>query len=111
MAIGLDVRGLPSINDLTDGSVDAYRIRSVNVQDLLRRPIVTEHAVGVREIIEGGVVMITGAGGSIGSELARQAHSIRPRRMILVDRASPLYAVQRELETRRDPHGEGPRRS
>jgi FlaA1/EpsC-like NDP-sugar epimerase len=102
MGIGLDVRALPSINDLTDGSVDAYRIRSVNVQDLLRRPIVTEHAVGVREIIEGGVVMITGAGGSIGSELARQAHSIRPRRMILVDRAeSPLYAVQRELETRR----------
>ena len=90
------------MTDLLDGSVDAYRVRRVRVEDLLRRPIVTEHAAGVEEIIRDRTVVITGAGGSIGSELARQVFAIGPRRLVLVDRAeSPLYLVQRELETRR----------
>ena len=107
MALGLEVRTVPSVNDLLDGSLDAYRVRRIRVEDLLRRPIVTEHAAGVEEIIRDRTVVITGAGGSIGSELARQVFAIGPRRLILVDRAeSPLYLVQRELETRRG-HGHG----
>jgi FlaA1/EpsC-like NDP-sugar epimerase len=107
MALGLEVRTVPSVNDLLDGSLDAYRVRRIRVEDLLRRPIVTEHAAGVQEIIRDRTVVITGAGGSIGSELARQVFAIGPRRLILVDRAeSPLYLVQRELETRRG-HGHG----
>ena len=43
----LEVRTVPSVTDLLDGSVDAYRVRRVRVEDLLRRPMVTEHAVGV----------------------------------------------------------------
>ena len=74
----------------------------MRVEDLLRRPMVTEHAPGVAEIIRDRTVMITGGGGSIGSELARQVFAIGPRRLVLVDRAeSPLYLVQRELESRR----------
>jgi FlaA1/EpsC-like NDP-sugar epimerase len=107
IALGLEVRTVPSVNDLLDGSLDAYRVRRIRVEDLLRRPIVTEHAAGVQEIIADRTVVITGAGGSIGSELARQVFAIGPRRLILVDRAeSPLYLVQRELETRRG-HGHG----
>ena len=99
---GLEVRTVPSITELIDGSVDGYRVRKVQVEDLLRRPAVTEHAVNVEEIIQGQVVMITGGGGSIGSELARQVFALRPRRLVLVDRAeSPLYLIQRELETMR----------
>ena len=102
LALRLDVRTVPPLSDLLDGSVDAYRVRRVRVEDLLRRPIVTEHAAGVEEIIRGQTVVITGAGGSIGSELARQVFALEPRRLVLVDRAeSPLYLVQRELETRR----------
>ncbi len=102
MALQLDARIVPSVTDLLDGSVDAYRVRRVSVEDLLRRPMVTEHAPGVEEIIRGRTVLITGGGGSIGSELARQVFSIGPRRLVLVDRAeSPLYLVQRELEARR----------
>jgi FlaA1/EpsC-like NDP-sugar epimerase len=107
MAIGLDVRTVPSVNDLLDGTLDAYRVRRVQVADLLRRPTGVEHSAAVREIIENKTVVITGAGGSIGSELARQVFMIGPRRLVLVDRAeSPLYLVQRELETRRG-HGLG----
>jgi FlaA1/EpsC-like NDP-sugar epimerase len=102
MARGLDVRTVPSLNDLLDGTLDAYRIRRVQVEDLLRRTIGTEHATAAHEIVRGRTVMITGAGGSIGSELARQVYMLRPRRLVLVDRAeSALYLIQRELEGRR----------
>jgi FlaA1/EpsC-like NDP-sugar epimerase len=101
-ALNLDVRTVPSVTELLDGSVDAYRVRRVRVEDLLKRPVMTEHAPGVEEIIRDRTVLITGGGGSIGSELARQVFALGPRRLILVDRAeSPLYLVQRDLETRR----------
>ena len=90
--LDLEVRTVPSVEDLLDGSVDAYRVRRVRVEDLLRRPMVTEHAAAVEEIIRDRTVLITGGAGSIGSELARQVFAIGPRRLILVDRAeSPLY--------------------
>ena len=102
LAHQLEVRTVPPVTDLIDGSVDAHRIRRVRVEDLLRRPIVTHHAVNVDEIIRDRTVVITGGAGSIGSELARQVFAIGPRRLVLVDRAeSPLYLLQRELETRR----------
>jgi FlaA1/EpsC-like NDP-sugar epimerase len=102
LANQLEVRTVPPVTDLIDGSVDAQRIRRVRVEDLLRRPIVTQHAVNVDEIIRDRTVVITGGAGSIGSELARQVFAIGPRRLVLVDRAeSPLYLLQRELERRR----------
>ena len=92
--LGLDVRTVPSVEDLLDGSVDAYRVRRVRVEDLLRRPMVTEHADGVDGSIRDKTVLITGGGGSIGSELARQVFAVGPRALILVDRAeSPLYLM------------------
>jgi FlaA1/EpsC-like NDP-sugar epimerase len=103
MARGLDVRTVPSMNDLLDGTLDAYRVRPVRVEDLLRRTTGTEHAATVHEVVRGRTVLITGAAGSIGSELARQVFMLRPKRLVLVDRAeSALYLVQRELEARRD---------
>jgi FlaA1/EpsC-like NDP-sugar epimerase len=110
MAIGLEVRTVPSMNDLLDGTLDAYRVRRVQVADLLRRPTGSAHSAAVHEILHDKTVVITGAGGSIGSELARQVFMIGPRRLVLVDRAeSALYLVQRELEARRtrgQGHGE-----
>lgn len=107
MALGLDVRTVPSMNDLLDGTLDAYRVRRVQVADLLRRPTGETHSTAVHEILRDKTVVITGAGGSIGSELARQVFSVGPRRLVLVDRAeSALYLVQRELEGRRD-RGQG----
>jgi FlaA1/EpsC-like NDP-sugar epimerase len=107
LAAGLEVRTVPPIHELMDGSIDAFRARRVKVDDLLGRPLATEHAAAVEDLIRGKTVMITGAGGSIGSELARQVHSLGPKRLVLIDRAeSPLYTIQRELEVRHL-HGRG----
>ena len=102
MALGIEVRTVPSMNDLLDGTLDAYRVRRVQVADLLRRPTGNTHSAAVYDTLRGKTVVITGAGGSIGSELARQVFSVGPRRLVLVDRAeSALYLVQRDLEARR----------
>jgi FlaA1/EpsC-like NDP-sugar epimerase len=102
MTLGLEVTTVPGLIDLVNGKIDASRVRRVRVEDLLRRPIVTEHAAGVEEILAGQTVLITGAGGSIGPELAREHVAVGPGRLVLVERAeSPLYLVERELEMRR----------
>ncbi len=98
---GLTVRTVPPVYELLDGSRSVNRLREVRLADLLTREQVTVHAAGVSDTIRDQVVMITGAGGSIGSELARQVYAIGPSRLVLVDRAeSPLYMIQRELELR-----------
>jgi FlaA1/EpsC-like NDP-sugar epimerase len=100
-AAGLEVRRVPAVNELLDGSLDPSRIRRIRVEDLLTREQVTVHAPGVDHVIRDQVVMVTGAGGSIGSELARQIFAFEPRKLILVDRAeSPLYMIERELDLR-----------
>jgi FlaA1/EpsC-like NDP-sugar epimerase len=101
MELKLEVRTVPAVTDLMDGSLDASRLRSVRVEDLLRRPAKDGHASPVRDVFSGKTVVITGAAGSIGSELARQTLILDPARIVLVDRAeSALYLIQRELETR-----------
>jgi FlaA1/EpsC-like NDP-sugar epimerase len=106
---GLQVRTVPPVRGLFDGSPNARRVRDIRIEDLLTREQVTIHAPGVAEAIRDQVVMVTGAGGSIGSELARQVFAFRPKQLVLVDRAeSPLYMIQRELELRRlSGRGEG----
>ena len=84
--------------ELLDGSVDAYRVRPVRVEDLLRRPIATEHVAEVEDVFRGKTVLVTGAGGSIGSELARQVLAVGPKRLVLLDRAeSALFEIHRQL--------------
>ena len=109
MDAGLQVRTLPPVRGLFDGTWTSPRARDIRVEDLLSREQVTNHAPSVAETISGQVVMVTGAGGSIGSELARQVYAFGPRQLVLVDRAeSPLYMIQRELELRaQDGRGSG----
>lgn len=78
--LGLEVRTVPLMHEFLDGSVDAFKIRRAKVEDLLRRPTVRDHHTGVEGLIADKVVMITGAGGSIGSEPARQVFALRPSR-------------------------------
>lgn len=97
-ALGLDVRTMPSMVELLNGQVDAHRVRKIQVEDLLRRPTTTQHALEVNDAFRDRTVLITGAGGSIGSELARQVMAVRPRRLVLLDRAeSALFDIHRQL--------------
>ena len=99
VANGLKVRTVPPVSDLLDGRFDTSRIRSIRVEDLLRRSPATDRRPDVEEHLAGRTVVITGAAGSIGSELARQVLASGPRHIALVDQAeSELYLLYRDLE-------------
>ena len=101
MVQGLTVRTVPAVTDLLDGSIDATRIRRVRVEDLLRRPPARDHSPALHELLSGQTVMITGAGGSIGSELVRQVIAMEPSRIVMVDQSeSALYMCARDVEGR-----------
>ena len=90
---------LPRIGDLINGHISISQFRQVNYEDLLgRKPIHIENA-SISACITGCVVMVTGAGGSIGSELVRQIVRFNPQQIILYERGETvLYAIQMELE-------------
>ncbi|HUF04319.1 MAG TPA: nucleoside-diphosphate sugar epimerase/dehydratase [Aridibacter sp.] len=90
---------VPSLNEIVHGRVNVTRIRDVQIEDLLGRAPVTLDDANLSEFLNGKVVMITGAGGSIGSELVRQMTKYGPRKILLVERAEYfLFKIERELE-------------
>ena len=103
---GIPVRTLPTVFELLRGGANVVRqVREVQVEDVLGREPVRMDIDRVGRYLEGKVVMVTGAGGSIGSELCRQIARVAPRRLVLVDHAEDnLFAIQRELEDDRHVH-------
>jgi FlaA1/EpsC-like NDP-sugar epimerase len=100
-AIGLKLRVLPSVVELLDGEVDLGDIREPTEADLLGRHQVETDLQEISEYLTGRVVAVTGAGGSIGSELCRQIARFEPAQLIMIDRdESALHAVQLSLEGR-----------
>ncbi len=97
-AAGLKLMVIPPLREMIGGRVSLGQLRGLNVTDLLgRRPIKTDLAE-VAGYVTGSVVMVTGAGGSIGAELARQVRRLGPSKLILLDRdESALHAVQLSL--------------
>ena len=97
-ALGLETRTVPALGDLVSGRASASAVREVRLEDLLRREPVVIDEPGLREMVAGRTVLVTGAGGSIGSELARQVFDLDLARVVLLDRAEgPLYDIEREL--------------
>ncbi|MFM8984661.1 MAG: polysaccharide biosynthesis protein [Planctomycetia bacterium] len=99
-AAGATVKVLPAIDELLDGQKDPshVRLRSVEIKDLLRREPVRLDDSAIRALIEGRTVMVTGAGGSIGSEICRQVLRYAPRRLLLVERGeNALFTIEQEL--------------
>jgi FlaA1/EpsC-like NDP-sugar epimerase len=98
------VKTLPGLYELITGQVGlAGQIRPVQVEDVLGREQVEVDFNEVASYLEGHTVLVTGAGGSIGSELCRQIARVRPSRLILVDNAEgPLFEIERELVAERD---------
>jgi NAD(P)-dependent dehydrogenase (short-subunit alcohol dehydrogenase family) len=89
---------IPAMYDLLQGRVSITELREVRVEDLLHRETVSLEEHDLVGFLGGKVVMVTGAGGSIGAELARQVARFGPSRLVLVERSEPaLYTVDREL--------------
>jgi FlaA1/EpsC-like NDP-sugar epimerase len=95
---GVQVETLPAVEDMASGKARVSKIRPVEIQDLLGREPVQLDAKSIRHFVENKVVMVTGAGGSIGSELCRQIARLNPRRVLAVEQSEPsLFLIEQEL--------------
>jgi len=95
----ISVRTLPSMMDLVQGKITTTDIRELDIDDLLGRDIVAPDEYLIRKNIADQVVLVTGAGGSIGSELCRQILAIQPKVLLLVEQSEvALYLIHEELE-------------
>lgn len=93
------VRTLPSVIDLAQGKVSISDLRELDIYDLLGREPVTPNYILLAKNVLGKVVLVTGAGGSIGSELCRQILAIGPSKLLLIDQSEfALYTIHQELE-------------
>lgn len=96
--IPVKVQIIPAFYEILQGRLNISRIRDVQIEDLLGREPVRLDEEGVRRFVSGKTVMITGAGGSIGSELGRQLARFEPSCILLVDRSElGLFNIDREL--------------
>ncbi|UOD51391.1 polysaccharide biosynthesis protein [Orrella daihaiensis] len=95
------VRTLPSVTDLAQGKVTVSDLRELEIEDLLGRdPVPPDHAL-LSKNIQDKVVLVTGAGGSIGSELCRQIVDISPKKLVLLEQSEfALYQIHAELDRR-----------
>jgi FlaA1/EpsC-like NDP-sugar epimerase len=100
---GIPVRTLPTVFELLqDHGTIARQVREVRVEDVLGREAVHMQLDRVGAYLAGETVLVTGAGGSIGSELSRQIARVEPHRIVLLDHAEDnLFSIQRELEDER----------
>jgi len=95
----VSVRTLPSLTDIAQGKVSVSDLRELDIDDLLGREPVAPNLRLLAQNIVGKVVLVTGAGGSIGSELCRQILEVGPARLLLVEQSEfALYAIEQELE-------------
>jgi FlaA1/EpsC-like NDP-sugar epimerase len=98
---GLPIRTLPRLHDLVVGNVDLRAFREVSIDDLLGREPVRLERERIHEMLTGRRVLVTGAGGSIGSELCRQLAVLRPECLVLFEQSElNLYNIERELRGR-----------
>jgi len=96
--LSVRVQTLPQIQDIVAGKVSIADLREVEVDDLLGRDAVTPNALLMGRTIGGKTVMVTGAGGSIGSELCRQIMATGPRKLVLVEMTEyALYKIEQEI--------------
>jgi len=105
--LGLSILEVPSINELTSGRASIDALHPIAIEDLLGRDQAVPDPALQARAFEGKVVCVTGAGGSIGSELCRQILKLKPAALLLLERSEPaLYAIDQEL-SKCVPHGVG----
>ncbi|MBW2014426.1 MAG: polysaccharide biosynthesis protein, partial [Deltaproteobacteria bacterium] len=96
---GIKFKTIPGIGELINGKVTVNTIREVDYRDLLGRDVIRLDEDKIGAYLQGQCVMVTGAGGSIGSELCRQIGRYKPDSIVMYERAeSPLYEIEHELK-------------
>ncbi len=97
--VGTPTSTLPGFNEIVNGRVGIESIRDIKIEDLLRREPIQTDAQNISKFLMGKKVLITGAGGSIGSELCRQVFKCRPAEIMLVGHGeNSVFGIQQELE-------------
>ncbi|MBI2389025.1 MAG: polysaccharide biosynthesis protein [Deltaproteobacteria bacterium] len=100
-AAEISVKVVPSMSEIVGGRLNLSRMRDVAIEDLLRRSPVVLESDAVNAVVNGRTVLVSGAGGSIGSELCRQICRFAPRQLVLVERSeNALFHIDRELRER-----------
>ena len=103
LALNLTVKSIPAFDQWVDGKISTNQIQDIKIEDLLgRKPIILGKSNVIREIND-KVVLVTGAAGSIGSEICRQVMHYNPSKLIMLDQAeSPMYDFQFEMNNTAD---------
>jgi FlaA1/EpsC-like NDP-sugar epimerase len=103
MALNLNVKSIPAFDKWVDGKLETNQIQDIKIEDLLgRKPIILGKSNVIREINQ-KVILVTGAAGSIGSEICRQVMHYNPSKLIMLDQAeSPMYDFQFEMNNTDD---------
>lgn len=100
-SIQMEVLTLPAMSDLMSGKVSISQVRKVDVEDLLGRDVVNLDNAGLSDMITGNTVLVSGAAGSIGSELCRQVLAYQPKKLVCIDISEyALYLLQQEFVQR-----------
>lgn len=95
----IEVQNIPNVNNWINGELSSKQIRSIKIEDLLQRDSIKLSEESIRNDILGKTVMVTGAAGSIGSEIVKQLTNFNPKTIILYDQAeSPLYDLELLLD-------------
>lgn len=98
---GSEVLIMPNIDDVMAGKLEVSQLKKVEVEDLLGRDPIELDDQGISEQIEGKTILVTGAGGSIGSELCRQIVRYKPRRLVLLGHGeNSIYLINEELNNK-----------
>lgn len=105
LAKNTKVFSVPPIKSWINGELSFKQIKKINVRDLLERAPIEIHSLEIAETLARKTILVTGAAGSIGSELVKQIAQFKPARLVLVDQAeSPLFELDRELKDELDVH-------
>ena len=98
-SVGVPVNNMPSIEDIFSGDVTVSDFQEIDIADLLGRPEVVLNQEELSTYFEGKTILVTGAGGSIGSEICRQIARFSPKRLLLLGHGeNSIYLIHRELQ-------------